>query len=84
MEDYDYYIVEHSFVVRVHRNLHQAERLMVEGGRWVPYDDLWDVYTNGRQVSEEKAVERARHFADEKKKEAILEERKKRRAQRQK
>jgi hypothetical protein len=80
----DYYIVEHSFVARVYRRQGRVERLLPEDGRWVPYNDAWDVYTNGRQVSEQEAMERARYFADEKKKEVILEERRKRRAQRQK
>jgi hypothetical protein len=82
---YDYYaVVENSFVVRVKSS--KAERLEVKDGRrdWVPYSDLWDVWTNGRQVSEKEAMEAARYFSEEEQKKQILEERKKRRAQRQK
>ena len=51
MVEYDYYIVENNFSVRVNDDS-KAERLMADG-QWIPYDDLWDVCTNGRRVKTE-------------------------------
>lgn len=53
---YNYYVVENSFVARVDNESKRAERLMDEG-RWLAYDDVWDVCTNGRYVaSQEEAL----------------------------
>ena len=51
---YDYYIVENNFAARVKQGTGPAaaERLGADG-RWVPYDDVWDVCTNGRYVKTE-------------------------------
>lgn len=64
MDDtYQYYVVESSFVVRLGKGT--TERYTREG-TWVPYEDLWDVITNGVQLEEdEDPVEVARQlFAD--------------------
>jgi hypothetical protein len=55
--NYAYYVVENSFVARVERNASpmRAERLG-EDGQWQPYDDVWDVHTNGRYVDSEAAA----------------------------
>ncbi len=49
-EDYQYYVVESSFVARVGKGT--TERYTREG-KWVPYDDLWDVITNGVLLDED-------------------------------
>ena len=55
--DYYYYIVEHSWLVRVNaKNMVEAERF-AEDGQWVPFHDLYDITMNGRQITAEKATE---------------------------
>lgn len=57
-DDYDYYVVESAFVVRVDKGQQHAERYLPDR-TWAPYPDVWDVATNGRQVAEEKALQLA-------------------------
>jgi hypothetical protein len=54
---YNYYIVENSFVARIEQEAAylQPERY-TEDGQWVPYNDVWDVCTNGRYVDCEAAA----------------------------
>ena len=70
MVQYEYYVVESSFVVRVGPGT--TERL-THDGTWVDYPDRWDVLTNGRLLeSEEKALAKAKqlfHLFDERDKE---------------
>lgn len=51
---YEYLIVEHSIVVRRPAD-QEGVNEVYEKGRWRPYDDDWDVATNGRVVTEEEA-----------------------------
>lgn len=58
MVEYEYYVVESSFVARVGPGT--TERLTGDG-TWVDYPDRWDVLTNGRLLeSEEKALAKAK------------------------
>ena len=60
MVQYEYYVVESSFVVRVGPGT--TERLMRDG-MWVDYPDRWDVLINGRlRESEEKARAKAKQL----------------------
>ena len=55
---YNYYVVENAFVARIEQDASplQAERYG-EDGQWRPYDNVWDVCSNGRHVdSEEEAL----------------------------
>lgn len=53
---YNYYVVENSFVARIDNESQRAQCLM-DDGRWLAYNDVWDVCTNGRWVaSEEEAL----------------------------
>ncbi len=63
-DTYRYYIVESSFVARLGKGT--TERYTRDGA-WVPYNDRWDVITNGVELEEdEDPVEVARElFADE-------------------
>ncbi len=57
MAEYEYYVVESSFVVRVGRGT--TERL-IRDGSWVDYPDRWEVLSGGRQLEdEEKALAKA-------------------------
>ncbi len=60
MADYEYYVVESSFVARVGQGT--TERLKRDG-TWEDYPDTWDVLTNGRQLeNEEKALAKAQQL----------------------
>lgn len=60
MAEYQYYVVESSFVVRVGAGT--AERLARDGS-WVDYPDRWDVLSNGWLLeSEDKALAKAKHL----------------------
>jgi hypothetical protein len=50
MSEYDYYIVESSFVVRIGPGT--TERLMPDGS-WEDYPDRWDVLSHGRLLENE-------------------------------
>jgi len=61
MSDYDYYMVEYSFIVRVLKKYRvMAERLTPEG-EWVPYHDLYDITMNGKWLRGGEAEAMATH-----------------------
>lgn len=51
---YNYYVVENNFVARIEQEAAylQPERY-TEDGQWVPYNDVWDISSNGRHVPSE-------------------------------
>ena len=60
MSEYEYYVVESSFVVRV--GPETTERLMRDGS-WVKYHDRWEVLSGGRQLEDEdKALAKAKQL----------------------
>ncbi len=60
MAEYEYYVVESSFVVRVGPGT--TEQLMRDGG-WVEYPDRWEVLSDGRQLKDEdKALAKAKQL----------------------
>lgn len=55
---YEYCLVEGTYVVRKGRN---RTEWLTPNGRWVPYDNDWDVIMNGRSLADEqRAFEAAR------------------------
>ncbi len=60
MAEYEYYVVESSFVVRVGPGT--TERFMHDGS-WVEYPDRWEVLSGGRRLEdEEKALAKAKQL----------------------
>jgi Leucine-rich repeat (LRR) protein len=72
LAEYHYYIVESSFVARVKGKWGESTDRLTDEGQWVPYHDLWEVTVNGREVSEEEAMDAATFFADRKVKREML------------
>ena len=59
-EDYQYYVVESSFVARVGEG--STEHLLRDG-TWERYDDRWRVLTEGRELdNEDKALAKAQQL----------------------
>ena len=44
---FNYYLVEHSFIARCEKDWARGEMLLISG-EWWPYNDIWDISTNGR------------------------------------
>lgn len=61
MTSYNYYVVENSFVARVHSKTKAGQRLRPDG-TWEAHPDIWNVGTNGRHVSENQALKEAREI----------------------
>lgn len=60
MGEYEYYVVESSFVVRVGPGT--TEQLMRDGS-WADYPDRWEVLSAGRRLeNEEKALAKAKQI----------------------
>lgn len=60
MAEYEYYVVESSFVARVGPG---TTELLTRDGSWVDYPDRWEVLSAGRRLeNEEKALAKARHL----------------------
>ena len=60
MAEYEYYVVESSFVVRVGPGTTEQ---MMRDGSWVQYPDRWEVLSGGRQLEDEdKALAKAKQF----------------------
>ena len=60
MVEYEYYVVESSFVVRVGPGT--TERLLRDGS-WVDYPERWEVLSGGRQLeNEDKALAKAKQL----------------------
>ena len=60
---YNYYVVEHSRVARIKQVESPIQpELLQPDGSWEPYDDVWDVCTNGRWVEEDQAYQEAREI----------------------
>ncbi len=60
MAEYEYYVVESSFVVRIGPGT--TERLMRDGS-WTDYPDRWEVLSGGRLLeNEEEALATAKRL----------------------
>jgi hypothetical protein len=60
MAEYEYYVVESSFVARVGPGT--TEQLMRDGA-WADYPDRWEVLSAGRRLeNEEKALAKAKQL----------------------
>ena len=53
MANYSYYCVESSFVVRYDKDGDTGYQRYLESGKWEPFNDSWDVVTNGRWIPTE-------------------------------
>lgn len=63
MAEYEYYVVESSFVVRVGPGT--TEQLMRDGS-WVEYPERWEVLSGGRQLEdEERALAKAKQLFEQ-------------------